>query len=56
MKNYLYVLPDEGVDLKKLLRSLVAQAMERTKGNQTQAAKLLGISRDQIRYRLKKDS
>lgn len=55
-KSYLYVLPAEGVNLEKLLHSLVLQAMERTAGNQTQAAKLLGISRDQIRYRLKKDS
>ena len=50
----LYTLPDEGVDLKSLLHSLVLQAMERTGGNQTKAARLLGISRDQIRYRLKK--
>ena len=33
---------------------LVRQAIERSGGNQTKAAELLGISRDQLRYRLKK--
>jgi two-component system NtrC family response regulator len=30
------------------------QALERSKGNQTQAAQLLGITRDQVRYRIEK--
>ena len=33
---------------------LAKQAMERTGGNLTQAAKLLDITRDQLRYKLKK--
>jgi DNA-binding protein Fis len=33
---------------------MVRRAMRATGGNQTQAAELLGISRDQLRYRLKK--
>jgi len=33
---------------------LVRQAIERSGGNQTKAAEMLGISRDQLRYRLKK--
>ena len=33
---------------------LAKQAMDRAKGNLTQAAKLLDISRDQLRYKLKK--
>ncbi len=47
-------LPDEGVDLEQVELSLVRQAMERSSGNQTRASELLGISRDQLRYRLKK--
>jgi two-component system, NtrC family, response regulator AtoC len=47
-------LPAEGVQLEEVELSLVRQAMERSGGNQTRAAELLGISRDQLRYRLKK--
>jgi DNA-binding NtrC family response regulator len=47
-------LPPGGVDLEQLERSLVAQALERTSWNQTRAAQLLGLNRDQIRYRIEK--
>jgi transcriptional regulator with PAS, ATPase and Fis domain len=47
-------LPPEGVQLESVEMSLVEQAMRRSGGNQTRAAELLGISRDQLRYRLKK--
>jgi DNA-binding NtrC family response regulator len=47
-------LPDNGLDLEAVELSLVRQAVERSNGNQTRAAELLGISRDQLRYRLKK--
>jgi transcriptional regulator with PAS, ATPase and Fis domain len=47
-------LPAAGVDLEELERSLVAQALRRAGGNQTKAAALLGINRDQIRYRIEK--
>jgi DNA-binding NtrC family response regulator len=47
-------LPDEGIDLEQVELSLVRQAIERSAGNQTRAAELLGVSRDQLRYRLKK--
>jgi two-component system, NtrC family, response regulator AtoC len=47
-------LPDEGIDLEEVELTLVRQAMERSGGNQTRASELLGISRDQLRYRLKK--
>jgi DNA-binding NtrC family response regulator len=47
-------LPLEGVVLDEVEMSLVRQALERSSGNQTRAAELLGISRDQLRYRLKK--
>jgi DNA-binding NtrC family response regulator len=50
----LFQLPPEGVILDEVEMSLVRQAMTRSGGNQTRAAELLGISRDQLRYRLKK--
>ena len=47
-------LPPSGLSLEEVETSLVRQAIERSGGNQTRAAELLGISRDQLRYRLKK--
>ena len=47
-------LPPGGIDLEQLERSLVVQALERTGWNQTKAAALLGVNRDQIRYRIEK--
>jgi transcriptional regulator with PAS, ATPase and Fis domain len=47
-------LPVEGISLDNVEMSLVRQALERSGGNQTKAAELLDISRDQLRYRMKK--
>ena len=47
-------LPPEGVDLETVERQLVIQALQRAGGNQTQAGHLLGINRDQVRYRIEK--
>jgi DNA-binding NtrC family response regulator len=49
-----FVLPPEGVKLEEVERQLLVQALERAAGNQTQAAQLLGINRDQVRYRIEK--
>jgi len=49
-----FELPPSGVDLEQLERSMVVQALRRSGGNQTKAAALLGINRDQIRYRIEK--
>jgi two-component system response regulator AtoC len=35
-------------------RLLLARALEKTGGNQTQAARLLRITRDTLRYKMKK--
>lgn len=51
---YPFTLPAQGVDLESVEMSLVEQALQRSGGNQTRAAELLHISRDQLRYRLKK--
>ena len=50
-------LPPEGFDfdqLRRLESHLLKQALARTNNNQTQAAKLLNLSRDRLRYRLQK--
>ena len=49
-----FELPANGVDLESLEQSLVIQALDRSHGNQTKAAALLGMNRDQIRYRIEK--
>ncbi len=48
------LLPTEGIPLESVEFELARQAVERTGGNLTKAAKLLDISRDQLRYKLKK--
>jgi DNA-binding NtrC family response regulator len=49
-----FKLPPEGVNIEDVERQLLTQALERSKGNQTHAAQLLGINRDQVRYRIEK--
>jgi two-component system response regulator AtoC len=47
-------LPADGLHLEEVERDLVRQALEATEGNQVRAARLLGISRDALRNRMKK--
>jgi DNA-binding NtrC family response regulator len=47
-------LPADGINLEDVERQLLVQALERAGGNQTQAGHLLGINRDQVRYRIEK--
>jgi two-component system, NtrC family, response regulator AtoC len=47
-------IPAEGISLVDNERHLVAGALEKTGGNQTQAARLLRITRDTLRYKMKK--
>jgi two-component system response regulator AtoC len=49
-----FKLPPNGLVLEDVERQLVVQALERANGNQTQAGQLLGINRDQVRYRIEK--
>jgi two-component system response regulator AtoC len=47
-------LPAEGVDLRGLEDGLLRQALDRSNNDHTQAAKLLGLSRDALRFRLER--
>ena len=49
-----FKLPPGGIRLDELERGLVEQALARAGGNQTRAATLLGLNRDQVRYRIEK--
>jgi two-component system, NtrC family, response regulator AtoC len=49
-----FTLPPEGINLEDVEKNLVVQALDRVHGNQTRAAALLGLHRDQIRYRIEK--
>lgn len=49
-----FAMPPEGLNLEELERDLIRQAIARTRGNVTEAARLLGLSRDTLRYRLDK--
>ncbi len=49
-----FTLPEKGISLEQLEKDLIEQALKRTGNNQTQAAKLLGITYDSLRYQIKK--
>ena len=49
-----FELPAEGIEWESLEQHLVRQALHRTRGNRARAARLLGMNRDQMRYRIKK--
>jgi two-component system response regulator AtoC len=48
-----FLLPEDGVNLDELERDLLQQALVRANGNRSQAARLLGISRHALTYRMK---
>jgi two-component system response regulator AtoC len=47
-------LPQDSLDLPQIERAAVLQALDRTDWNVTQAARMLGVSRDTLRYRIEK--
>ncbi len=49
-----FSLPPEGVRLEELEVTLIRQALAQTEGNRSRAARLLGLTRDTLLYRLKK--
>jgi DNA-binding NtrC family response regulator len=47
-------IPEDGLDLEALERSLLLQALDKAGGNVTRAARLLGLSRRTLQYRLER--
>ncbi len=47
-------LPESGINLNTLEADLIHQALARTNGNRSKSARLLGISRDTLLYRIQK--
>jgi len=47
-------LPESGISLEALEQSLIRQALDKSHGNRSRAARLLGLTRDTLLYRLKK--
>ncbi len=50
----LFSLPESGIHMDQVETDFIRQALEQTRGNQSKAAALLGISRDKLLYRIKK--
>jgi len=50
----IYTIPPAGIDLDELEKHLVTEALNMTEWNQTEAARLLGISVDRMNNRVKK--
>ena len=53
--NANFRFPDEGFDLEKEILRLIEAAIEQADGNVSLAARLLGVPRDFVRYRLQKN-
>lgn len=47
-------IPEEGIDIEEVEKTLLRKALEMAKGNQTKAARLLNLGRDAFRYRIQK--
>ena len=52
--NSNFTLPEIGIELDSLEADLIHQALTRTNGNRSKSARLLGISRDTLLYRIQK--
>lgn len=52
--EFSFNLPGDGISIENIEREFIIQALQVTRDNQTKAAKLLGLSRDALRYRMQK--
>ena len=52
--NHAFTLPPTGIKLAQVELDLIEQALEMAAGNRSRAARLLGVSRDTLLYRMQK--
>jgi len=52
--NNPFTLPENGIVLEQVEAQLINQAMDKSRGNQSKAARLLGLTRSALLYRIKK--
>lgn len=50
--KFLLKIPSKGIKIDVVLKSLILKTLDITKGNQVKAAKVLGLSRSKLRYRM----
>jgi two-component system response regulator AtoC len=53
-KQELWEIPTSGLNLEQIEKRLIESALLRANGNKSKAAKLLGLTRDTLRYRIEK--
>ena len=50
--KFVLKIPSSGIKIDQVLRALLQKTLKITKGNQVKAAKILGLSRSKLRYRM----
>lgn len=51
-RNFVLEIPPQGIPINEVMRELILKTLEITAGNQVQAAKVLGLTRSKLRYRM----
>ena len=54
LTDVIYKIPEEGIVLEEVEKRLIKQALDMTRWNQSNAARLLGLGRGALQYRMKK--
>jgi two-component system, NtrC family, response regulator AtoC len=50
--KFMLRIPKQGISIDMVIKSLILQTLDITKGNQVKASKILGLSRSKLRYRM----
>ena len=51
-ENNVVAVPHQGIKMDEIMREAIVQTLDLTGGNQIQAAKILGLTRSRLRYRM----